>query len=59
MPLDKDQWLIRYRSRLKMRRPDLSSFELDLLAGSVAFDELSAEYPDNPETAIDEDFDAE
>lgn len=54
--MDRNVWLSRYRARLLERRPSLTGEELDELASIEAHEALSAEYPDNPEKAVDDEF---
>ena len=51
------EWLRRYRAQLAKRCPQYDKEMLDELTGLEAHEALSAEYPDNPELAVDEDPD--
>jgi hypothetical protein len=57
--MDRNEWLRRYRARLLERRPSLTGEELDELANIEAHEALSADYPDNPERAVDDELDSE
>ena len=57
--MDRNEWLRRYRARLIERQPSLSEEELEEVAGIEAHEALSAEYPNNPEQAVDHERECE
>ena len=57
--MNRDEWLRRYRARLLECEPSLSKEELEEVAGIEAHEALSAEYPNNPEQAVDDERECE
>jgi hypothetical protein len=54
--LERNEWLRRYRARWLERRPSLTTEEIDEFADIEAHEALSADYPDNPEQAVDDEI---
>lgn len=54
--MDRNEWLHRYRVHWLKRRPEITSEELGEWANGEAHEALSAEYPDNPEKAVDDEL---
>ena len=53
--MDRDEWLRRFRARLMERNPSIPADVLAGVAGTEAYESLSAKYPDNPENAVDDE----
>jgi hypothetical protein len=53
--MDREEWIRRFRARLLERNPSMAADVLAGIAGSEAYDALSAHYPDNPEDAVDDE----
>jgi hypothetical protein len=53
--MDREEWLRRFRARLMERNPSIPANVLGELAGDEAYESLSAEYPEDPEKAVDDE----
>ena len=53
--MDRDEWLRRFRARLLELNPSIPDDVLAAMAGIEAHEALSADYPDNPEKAVDDE----
>jgi hypothetical protein len=56
--LNRSDWLSRYKTRFMTRCPHLTEQEGNDLANLEAHEDLSAQYPDNPEAAADDEIDS-
>lgn len=54
--LTRDEWLQRYRAYMHTRWPGLDEESLAELTSREVYDDLSCDYPDNPEQAIDNEL---